>query len=77
MNKFLFNISYIKWIIVNSNIYVINSNISIYEFLSFLKYNHPNLVVEHNLEIVTNFDEKHKNVENLDQLEFITIVGGG
>lgn len=64
--------------LLNGQKYKIYSSkfIKISEILNFLSYRNKLIIIEYNGKISSNLSENHY-LKNKDQLEIITIVGGG
>lgn len=62
---------------VNGQKYYTLKTITLAELVSYFDYTHALLVLEHNL-VVCNQHSWHKIlISNFDQIELVTIVGGG
>ena len=65
------------WILINGEVYVINHEVSLFDLFEFLGNMKPGLISEYNQIIVTTETSKKTILNNLDRVEFVTIVGGG
>lgn len=63
--------------IVNGQYYCSNNNLTIYQLLTYLNYDLSLIVLEYNGIILTKEKWNNFNIKPQDQLEIITIVGGG
>ena len=57
--------------------YVINHHISLYDLITYFNYNESLLVLEYNQVIFNKTYWKNTFVKHLDEIEIVTIVGGG
>ena len=67
----------IKNFFLNNEKYAINHNISLYDLVTYLNYNESLLVLEYNQIIFDKTNWKSTFIKNLDEIEIVTIVGGG
>ena len=67
----------IKKFFLNNEKYVINHNINLYDLLTYFNYNESLLVLEYNKVILDKIHWKNTFINNLDEIEIVTIVGGG
>lgn len=65
------------WILINGEVYVINYRVSLFDLFEFLGNIKPGLISEYNQIIVTTETSKKTFLNQLDRVEFVTIVGGG
>ena len=65
------------WILINGQVYILNYRASLYDVFEFLKDFNPLLITEHNQKILAQDLSKKTFINNLDRIEFVTIVGGG
>jgi len=62
---------------LNNEKYIMNHYISLYDLITYFNYNESLLVLEYNQVI---FDKNHWKstfIKHLDEIEIVTIVGGG
>ena len=65
------------WILINGEVYVINYPIHLVNLFEFIGDKKPGLITEYN-QIIARPELKKKIIlNNLDRIEFVTIVGGG
>ena len=67
----------IKNFFLNNEKYAINHNISLYDLVTYFNYNESLLVLEYNQIIFNKTNWKSTFIKNLDEIEIVTIVGGG
>ena len=67
----------VKNFFLNSEKYSINSNISLYDLIVYFNYNESLLVLEYNKVIFNKIYWKNTLIKHLDEIEIVTIVGGG
>ena len=67
----------IKQFIVNGEVYYIKQSITIIDLLIYFNYNNALLVLEHNKSICNRMNWNKTFIQNQDQIEIVTIVGGG
>jgi len=67
----------IKTFFLNNEKYAINHNISLYDLITYFNYNESLLVLEYNQIIFDKTNWKSTFIKNLDEIEIVTIVGGG
>lgn len=65
------------WLFINGEVYIINYQISLFDFFQFLNHIKPGLISEYNQIILTKEISKTTFLKHLDRIEFVTIVGGG
>jgi thiamine biosynthesis protein ThiS len=65
------------WILINGEVYVINYPIHLVNLFEFIGDKKPGLITEYNQIIVKPEVSKKIILNNLDRIEFVTIVGGG
>lgn len=65
------------WILINGEVYVINYPIHLVNLFEFIGDKKPGLITEYNQIIVKPELSKKIILNNLDRIEFVTIVGGG
>lgn len=65
------------WILINGEVYIINYKMSLFDLFEFLGNRKPGLISEYNQIIATTETSKKIILNHLDQVEFVTIVGGG
>ena len=66
-----------NWILINGEVYAINYTVNFGQFFEFLGIKHTGLITEYN-QIILKPDLSTKIFLNhFDQIEFVTIVGGG
>lgn len=70
-----FNIE--TWILINGEVYVINYPIHLTNLFEFIGDKQPGLITEYNQIIIKPGLSKKIILNNLDRIEFVTIVGGG
>lgn len=68
-----------KYFFLNGEKYTINqnTNLSLFDLLSYFNYNNALLVLEHNNLICDKTSWKTTFIQHLDKIEIVTIVGGG
>ena len=62
---------------LNNEKYVINHDINLYDLITYFNYNESLLVLEYNQVIFNKTYWKNTFVKHLDEIEIVTIVGGG
>lgn len=67
----------IKHFFLNNEKYVINYHINLYDLIIYFNYNESLLVLEYNKVICNKTHWRSTSVKHLDEIEIITIVGGG
>lgn len=67
----------IKNFFLNNEKYTVNSDISLYDLIEYFSYNENLLVLEYNRIIFDKNYWKTTFVKHLDEIEIVTIVGGG
>ena len=67
----------VKNFLLNNEKYVTNSNISLYDLIKYFNYNESLLVLEYNQVIFNKTYWKNTFIQDLDEIEIVTIVGGG
>jgi len=65
------------WILINGEVYVINYPVHLLNLLDFIGGKKPGLITEYNQIIIKPELAKKVVLNNLDRIEFVTIVGGG
>lgn len=65
------------WLLINGEVYIINYQVSLFDFFEFLGNLKPGLISEYNQIIVTAETSKKSVLQHFDKIEFVTIVGGG
>lgn len=65
------------WILINGEVYVINYPIHLANLFEFIGDKKPGLITEYNQIIARPELAKKIVLNNLDRIEFVTIVGGG
>lgn len=65
------------WILINGEVYVINYPIHLVNLFEFIGDKKPGLITEYNQIIARPELTKKIILNNLDRIEFVTIVGGG
>lgn len=65
------------WMLINGEIYTVNYKVSLFDLFEFLGNLKPGLISEYNQVILTPETSKKTTLNNLDRVEFVTIVGGG
>lgn len=65
------------WILINGEVYVINYPIHLSNLFEFIGNNKLGLITEYNQIIARPELAKKIILNNLDRIEFVTIVGGG
>jgi len=65
------------WILINGEVYVINYPIHLVNLFDFIGDKKPGLITEYNQIIAKPELTKKIILNNLDRIEFVTIVGGG
>ena len=67
----------IKQFLLNGEIYYTKQNINLLDLLTYFKYNNLFLVLEYNKAISDKTNWKNIFIKDQDQIELVTIVGGG
>ena len=67
----------VKKFLLNNEKYVTNGNISLYDLIKYFDYNESLLVLEYNQVIFNKTYWKNTFIQDLDEIEIVTIVGGG
>lgn len=67
----------IKKFVLNGQNYYTKSNVNLFNLISYFDYNTSLLVVEHNSFIQNKKNWKNILIKTGDQIEIVTIVGGG
>jgi len=67
----------VKNFFLNNEKYQTESNISLYDVITYFDYNESLLVLEYNQVIFNKTHWKKTFVQDLDEIEIVTIVGGG
>ena len=65
------------WLLINGEVYVLNYQVQLSTLFDFLGNTKPGLITEYNQIIVKPELSKKVLLNNLDRIEFVTIVGGG
>ena len=66
-----------NWILINGEVYAINYTVNLGQFFEFLGIKHTGLITEYNQVILKPDLSKKIFLNPFDQIEFVTIVGGG
>nr|YP_009162661.1 thiamine biosynthesis protein S [Pseudo-nitzschia multiseries]AKT26062.1 thiamine biosynthesis protein S [Pseudo-nitzschia multiseries]UBA15585.1 Thiamine biosynthesis protein [Pseudo-nitzschia multiseries] len=66
-----------KKFFLNNEKYVTNSDISLYDLITYFDYNESLLVLEYNQVIFNKTYWKKTFIKDSDEIEIVTIVGGG
>ena len=69
--------SQIKSFFLNNEKYITEQQISLNDLITYFDYNESLLVLEYNQVIFNRSHWKTTFIENLDEIEIVTIVGGG
>ena len=69
--------TFIKNFILNGQLYSTNSDITLYDIITYFNYKDSLLVLEYNNKICNKKKWKQKIIKNNDKIEIVTIVGGG
>nr|YP_010902766.1 Thiamine biosynthesis protein [Hypnea nidulans]WCH54621.1 Thiamine biosynthesis protein [Hypnea nidulans] len=64
-------------VIVNGEVFNCYDQMSLHDFLIYLKFDIRTIVVEYNREIISLMNFRQIILNNGDKLEVVTIVGGG
>ena len=67
----------IKCFILNGEMYLTKQNINVFDLLKYFNYNDDLLVLEYNKLICNKISWKNTFIQDHDQIEIVTIVGGG
>ena len=67
----------IKQFLLNGEKYCTKQNINLFQLLDYFNYNDSLLVLEYNKSICNRSDWKLTYIQEQDQIEIVTIVGGG
>ena len=62
---------------VNGQKYYTRKTITLAELVNYFDYTYTLLVLEHNLTVCNQHSWHKISISNLDQIELVTIVGGG
>ena len=62
---------------LNGQQYCTKQNINLFDLITYFNYNDSLLVLEHNNLICNKKKWKHLFIQDQDQIEIVTIVGGG
>lgn len=65
------------YFLLNGQKYCVKKRITLLDVVNYFDYNHSLLVLEHNNLLCNQKSWENKIVSNSDQIEIITIVGGG
>ena len=65
------------WVLINGEVYALNQQVQLSTLFEFLGNTKPGLITEYNQIIVKPELSKKILLNNLDRIEFVTIVGGG
>jgi sulfur carrier protein len=67
----------VKNFFLNNEKYIIDHDISLSDLITYFNYNESLLVLEYNQVIFNKTHWKTTFVQDLDEIEIVTIVGGG
>ena len=67
----------IKTFFLNNEKYTTKQKINLHDLITYFDYNESLLVLEYNQVIFNRSHWKTTFIENLDEIEIVTIVGGG
>ena len=67
----------IKTFFLNNEKYTTKQKINLHDLITYFEYNESLLVLEYNQVIFNRSHWKTTFIENLDEIEIVTIVGGG
>nr|YP_010208032.1 Thiamine biosynthesis protein [Pseudo-nitzschia americana]UBA15045.1 Thiamine biosynthesis protein [Pseudo-nitzschia americana] len=67
----------VKNFFLNNEKYIIDQDISLSDLITYFNYNESLLVLEYNQVIFNKTHWKTTFVQDLDEIEIVTIVGGG
>ena len=67
----------LKHFLLNGERYYIEHNIDLLDLLTYFNYNNTLLVLEYNKSIFNKTNWKNTFIVDQDQIELVTIVGGG
>ena len=67
----------IQQFLLNGEKYYLNKNMNISDLLDYFDYNNALSVLEYNKSICNKINWKDTFIQNQDQIEIVTIVGGG
>jgi len=67
----------IKTFFLNNEKYTTKQKINLHDLITYFDYNESLLVLEYNQVIFNKSHWKTTFIENLDEIEIVTIVGGG
>ena len=62
---------------LNNEKYAIHQSINVYDLITYFNYNESLLVLEYNQVILNKMYWKTTFIKDLDEIEIVTIVGGG
>ena len=65
------------WLLINGEVYALNQQVQLSTLFEFLGNTKPGLITEYNQIIIKPELSKKILLNNLDRIEFVTIVGGG
>ena len=66
-----------KRFFLNGETYLVNQNINLFDLLTYLNFKDSLLVLEYNNFICDKKRWKNTFIQDFDQIEIVTIVGGG
>nr|YP_008519716.1 thiamine biosynthesis protein [Nannochloropsis oculata]AGI99070.1 thiamine biosynthesis protein [Nannochloropsis oculata]AHX25358.1 thiamine biosynthesis protein S [Nannochloropsis oculata] len=66
-----------NWILINGEVYAINYTVNLSQLFEFLDIKSTALITEYNQVILKTDFSKNIFLNPFDQIEFVTIVGGG
>nr|WCH54820.1 Thiamine biosynthesis protein [Hypnea edeniana] len=64
-------------VIINGEVFNCHNEMSLYDFLIYLRFDIKTIVVEYNQEIISLINLHKVFLKSGDRLEVVTIVGGG
>jgi thiamine biosynthesis protein ThiS len=62
---------------LNNEKYAVHQSINLYDLITYFNYNESLLVLEYNQVIINKTYWKTTFIKHLDEIEIVTIVGGG
>ena len=71
------NLNSETWVLINGEVYALNQKVQLSTLFEFLGNTKLGLITEYNQIIVKPESSKKILLNNLDRIEFVTIVGGG
>lgn len=67
----------IKKLYINERLFIIYDDLTIYQLLIYFHYDPTSCIIEWNHKLISQYQMKNLLVQSGDNLEFLTIAGGG